>query len=90
VPARFGEARALWFTRALHAAAIALLAGAGIAADAGWLYLVGVAICAVVLLVENAIVRPGDTARVQAAFAQANGLLAIVYVAFVAAGVALT
>ncbi len=89
IPARFGEAGALWITRALHLAAIALLAGAGIAADAGWAYFVGVAICGAVLLVENAIVRPGDTGRIQAAFGQANMLLAIVYFAFVVLDVAL-
>jgi 4-hydroxybenzoate polyprenyltransferase len=89
VPARFGEARALWFTRALHAAAVALLAAAGIAAGAGALYLAGVAACALVLLYENAIVRPGDTTRVQAAFAQSNGLLAIVFLVFALADVLL-
>jgi 4-hydroxybenzoate polyprenyltransferase len=89
VPARFGEARALWFTRALHAAAVALLAAAGIAAGAGALSLAGAAACALVLLYENAIVRPGDTTRVQAAFAQSNGLLAIVFLVFALADVLL-
>ena len=89
VPARFGEARALWFTRALHLAAVALLAAAGLATDMGWIYMAGVGACAAVLAVENAIVRPGDAARVQAAFAQANGLLALLFVAFVAADIAL-
>ena len=89
VPARFGEARALWITRALHLGAVALLAGAGVAADAGAWYMVGVAACAVVLLWENAIVRPGDTRRVQAAFAQSNGVLAIVFLAFTLAEVTL-
>lgn len=87
VPARFGEARALWVTRALHAGAIALLAGAGAVAGAGWWYAVGVGLCALVLLYENAIVRPGDTRRVQAAFAQSNGLLAVVFLAFTLADV---
>ena len=82
IPARFGEARALWFTRALHVAAIALLAGAGVAAGTGAVYFAGVAVCAAVLLYENAIVRPGDTSRVQAAFAQSNGLLAVVFLVF--------
>jgi 4-hydroxybenzoate polyprenyltransferase len=90
VPARFGEAPALWFTRGLHVAAIAMLAAAGVAAEAGWVYMAGVGVCALVLAVENAIVRPGDTARVQVAFAQANGLLAVTYLIFVAADVALT
>lgn len=89
VPARFGEARALWFTRALHAGAVALLVGAGVAAGAGTLYMVGVALCGAVLLVENVIVRPGDTRRVQVAFAQSNGLLALVFLVFAVAEVTL-
>jgi 4-hydroxybenzoate polyprenyltransferase len=89
VPARFGSARALWVTRALHATAIALLAAAGAAAGAGALYGLGVAACALVLLYENAIVRPGDPRRIQAAFGQSNGLLAIVFLAFVLAEVTL-
>ena len=89
VPARFGEARALWFTRAFHVAAVALLAGAGAAAGAGAVYFAGVAVCAAVLLYENAIVRPGDTSRVQVAFAQSNGLLAMVFLAFTIAEVTL-
>ncbi len=89
IPARFGEARALWVTRALHVAAIALLFGAGVAAGTGAVYFVGVAVCAAVLLYENAIVRPGDTSRVQAAFAQSNGLLAVVFLVFTVAEVTL-
>lgn len=89
VPARFGEARALWFTRILHLLAVAALVGAGIAAGARWPYYLGVGICAVVLAVENSIVRPGETHRVQVAFAHANAVLALVYVAFVALAVAL-
>ena len=89
VPARFGEARALWFTRGLHLTAIALLVAAGAAAGAGAVYMTGVALCAVVLVYENVIVRPGDTTRVQAAFAQSNGLLAVVFLAFTLAEVTL-
>jgi 4-hydroxybenzoate polyprenyltransferase len=89
IPACFGPARALWVTRVLHLAAVALLAGAGIAAGAGALYLVGVGVCALVLLYENAIVSRGDLERVPAAFAQSNGLLAVVFLAFVLAEVTL-
>lgn len=89
VPARFGEARALWLTRGLHAVAIALLVAGGAAAGAGAVYMIGVAVCAGVLVYENAIVRPGDTTRVQAAFAQSNGLLAVVYLVVTIAEVTL-
>ena len=89
IPARFGTGRALWFTRGLHLAAVALLVGTGIAAGAGAIYMVGVGVCALVLLYENAIVASGDLERVPAAFAQSNGLLAMVFLAFVLAEVTL-
>ncbi len=89
IPARFGPARALWVTRGLHLAAVALLVGTGIAAGAGAVYMVGVGVCALVLLYENAIVARGDLERVPAAFAQSNGLLAVVFLAFVLAEVTL-
>jgi 4-hydroxybenzoate polyprenyltransferase len=89
VPARFGEATALWFTKGLHLAAIALLVAAGAAAGAGAWYMAGVAVCAAVLVYENAIVRPGDTSRVQVAFAQSNGVLSMVFLAFTLAEVTL-
>lgn len=88
VPARYGPAAALWFTRVLHLIAVGLLIAAGVASDAGWLYMVGVGVCGAVLLAENAIVRPGNTARVQFAFAQANSLLAVVFFVFVALDIA--
>jgi 4-hydroxybenzoate polyprenyltransferase len=89
IPARFGAARALWFTRTLHLAAVGLLAGAGAAAGAGAVYFLGVAACAAVLTWENAIVAPGDPGRVQAAFGTANGVLSLLFLAFVLAEVAL-
>jgi 4-hydroxybenzoate polyprenyltransferase len=90
VPARFGRERALWFTRVTHLAAIALLVAAGLAAGAGLTYMLGVAACAAVLLYENVIVSPRDPERIQAAFGTANGVLAMIFVAFVIAEVALS
>ncbi len=89
-PARFGPARALWLTRALHLAAVGLLAGTGVAAGCGPLYFVGVACCALVLLYENTIVAAGDTGRVATAFGTANGILSLAYAAFVLAEVTLS
>ena len=90
VPARFGEARALWFTRGLHLGGDrAARAAGGAAAGAGAVYMVGRGGLRRVLVYENAIVRPGDTTRVQAAFAQSNGLLAVVFLLFTLAEVTL-
>ena len=83
VPARFGAARALWVTRVMHTLAVICLIVAGVLAGSGTLYFVGVAICAAVLVVENLVVSPDDMGRIQAAFGTANGVLALVYIAFV-------
>ena len=88
-PARFGPATALRMTRALHLAAVVLLAAAGLAAGAGAVYAIGVAACAAVLAYENLIVVPLAPERIQAAFGRANGILALVFLAFVVAEVTL-
>ncbi len=79
VPVRFGERGALVVSGLLHLAMLVLLAllpglyphGLG----AGWW--VGVAGCAALLAWQHWIVRPGDLSRLDAAFFQANGLLAV-------------
>jgi 4-hydroxybenzoate polyprenyltransferase len=83
VPARFGARRALWVTRVMHAIAVICLIVAGVLAGSHAIYFVGVAVCAVVLVIENIVVSPDDHARIQAAFGTANGVLALVYIAFV-------
>jgi 4-hydroxybenzoate polyprenyltransferase len=89
LPARFGPRSALWLTRAFHAAAIALLAGAGLAVDAGAAYALGVAACALVLVYENVTVDPGDPARIARAFGGSNMVLSILFAVFVLAEVTL-
>lgn len=79
IPAAVGERGALWVSGALHAAMLALLLilprvyppGLGTA------YWVGVAGCAALLAYQHAIVRPGDLSRLNAAFFQSNGVLAV-------------
>jgi len=88
IPARFGEARALSMAAGLHALATLLLVLAGIAASVTWPYYLGVAACAVILLWEHATVRPGDDARIQAAFGTANGVMSLVFLAGVIGEVA--
>ena len=90
IPARFGPRAALWITRALHAGAVALLAAAGVAADVGALYLVGVAACAVVLVHQNLTVTPEDPVRVARAFGTSNMVVSLLFFAFVCAEVTLS
>jgi 4-hydroxybenzoate polyprenyltransferase len=48
----------------------------------GWLWYAGVAVVAVVLAYEHAIVRPTDLSRVNRAFFTANGVVGLVLFAF--------
>ncbi len=89
VPVRFGEVGALRIAGALHAGTIVMLALAGVAALVTWPYYAGLAGCALVLVWEHATARPGDDARIQAAFGTANGVLSLVFLAGVITGVGL-
>jgi 4-hydroxybenzoate polyprenyltransferase len=85
IPADFGPAAGLWSTRMLHAAAIGLLAGVGVLRGASFLYFVGVAICALLLLYENWVMRKVDLSKVGVAFQTMNGILSVVFFVFTTA-----
>jgi 4-hydroxybenzoate polyprenyltransferase len=46
--------------------------------DLGIVYGIGVALAAVLLAVENALVRPGDYSKVNLAFFTVNGVMSVV------------
>lgn len=79
IPARFGPVPALWLSALLHAAMLALLAllprvyppGLGAAFWVGWLG------CLALIAYQHWVVRPGGLSRLNAAFFQANGVLAV-------------
>jgi 4-hydroxybenzoate polyprenyltransferase len=85
---RFGERGVFAGARALHAGTVLLLAIAGLGLEVGAAYWLGVAAVAVLLGYEHAIVRPGDLRRLNAAFFTVNGVISIVFMAFVALEVA--
>jgi 4-hydroxybenzoate polyprenyltransferase len=78
IPADFGIATGLTVTRVCHAATVVLFALGGYLVGAGWPYYVGVAIAAALLFYENAIISPDDMSRVNAAFFNVNGFVAVV------------
>ena len=86
---RFGELGVFWGARAFHAGTVGLLAAAGVGLDVGVLYWLGVAAVAALLAYEHSIVRPGDLRRLDAAFFTVNGVVSLVFFAFVAADVLL-
>lgn len=77
IPSRFGIANALWIARGLHVVTVAALIGVGQTAGLGVLYFAGVACAALLLFVENAIVRADDLSRVNLAFFTVNGVVGL-------------
>ncbi|MDQ3992377.1 MAG: putative 4-hydroxybenzoate polyprenyltransferase [Actinomycetota bacterium] len=80
---RWGERAVFRGARVLHAAAVSLLVAVGLGADAGALYWLGVAAVAGLLVYEHSLVRPGDLRRLDAAFFTVNGVMSVVFCAFV-------
>lgn len=77
LPARIGVGPALWIARLAHAATVVLLVALIPAAGLSWLYGIGVAAVALLLLIENAMVHPGDLSRVNVAFFTVNGIVSL-------------
>jgi 4-hydroxybenzoate polyprenyltransferase len=81
-PARYGIASALRWSSLTHVVAVGCFAWFGLAAGLGWLWWVGLAITAAVLVYEHLIVRPEDLSKVNRAFFTANGFVGIQLFAF--------
>jgi 4-hydroxybenzoate polyprenyltransferase len=73
----------------LHVLTVALLAAVGIGLHLGWFYWLGVAAVAALLAYEHSLVKPGDLRRLDAAFFTVNGVISVVFFAFVLAEAAL-
>jgi 4-hydroxybenzoate polyprenyltransferase len=84
---RWGERGVFRGARFLHLATVALLVAAGAGAGVGVAYWLGVAAVAVLLAYEHSLVRPGDLRRLDAAFFTVNGVVSMVFLAFVLADV---
>ena len=85
-PARFGIPAALIISRLLHATAIILLAIAGVVLGAGALFSFGVLAAAVLLAYEQSLVSSNDLSKLNMAFFTMNGVIAVVFGAFVVIG----
>ena len=85
VATRFGVRGAFFGARACHAATVALLCAVGVGLGAGWWYWGGVAAVAALLVYEHSLVRPDDLRRLDAAFFTVNGVISLVFLAFVLA-----
>ena len=86
IPVRFGVARSLVISRAMHVATIGCMAALGLLIPLGPIYFGGVALVAALLYYEQSLVSEHDLSQVKRAF-DLNGWVGILY--FVSTGIAL-
>lgn len=84
VPAMLGPSKGLMISRAFHIVTPVMLALFGIVLRLGTIYYVGVGVVALLLVYEQALVRPDDYSKVNAAFFTINGVVSIGYLVFTA------
>lgn len=77
LPSRVGPRRALRIARLLHAIVVMALIGLGWVAGLGTWYAAGVVVATVLLIVENALVRPDDFRHINLAFFTLNGVVSL-------------
>ena len=87
LPATLGVRGAFWIARLMHLAMLALSAWLILLFGLGPLAWAGLAIVAVLLCYEHAIVSPQDLSRMNAAFFTMNGFVSVVFFIFFAAAV---
>ena len=86
IPVRFGVARSLAISRALHVVTVLSLATLGILTGLGTIYAAGVAGVAALLIYEQSLVRADDLSQVKFAF-DLNGWVGLLYFLTTAADV---
>jgi 4-hydroxybenzoate polyprenyltransferase len=85
IPATLGVTRAFWIARAMHVLMLGLLVWLAVLFHMGPIAGVGIVAVAALLLWEHLIVSPRDLTRMNAAFFMMNGVIAVIFFAFVAA-----
>ncbi len=78
IPVRFGVARSLRISRAMHVGTIVAMVALGVVANLGQIYVGGVAAVAALLAYEQSLVRVDDLSQVKRAF-DLNGYVGILY-----------
>ena len=83
LPARFGVGSALVVSRLWHAVSVVFLVAFGAAAGLGVVYYLGVLVVAWLLFYEQSLVRKDDLSKLDMAFFTMNGVISLVFFAFV-------
>jgi 4-hydroxybenzoate polyprenyltransferase len=82
IPARFGAQRALEISEIMHGASVGLRAAVGGLLGLAWPFWIGVGVAAWLLIWEHRLVHPEDFSRLDVAFFNMNGYLAVSVFAF--------
>jgi len=82
LPARLGPQAALLVARVFHVLMLAAFAALGIGFGFGWLYWLGLAGVAVLVVVQHALVRAGDLRHIDVAFFNVNSIVGVLLMAF--------
>jgi 4-hydroxybenzoate polyprenyltransferase len=85
IPRYCGISLSLWIARAFHAVMLLLLIALLHAFSLGTTAIVGVVLVALLLAYEHSLVSPHDLSKLNAAFFTMNGVISVVFFAFVAA-----
>src|SRR5215210_2945829 len=83
LPARFGVVPSLVVSRVWHALSVTFLVAFGAAASLGVVYYLGVAVVAWLLFYEQSLVRKDDLSKLDMAFFTMNGVISLIFFAFV-------
>ena len=83
IPARFGVGKSLFIARALHVVTIGFLAVSIVVAGGGMLAALGVVAVGALLAYEHLLVKEDDLSKLNMAFFTMNGIIAVVFAAFV-------
>jgi len=89
VPQAFGLNAAFWIARAMHIGMLLMLCWLIQLFSLGKVAIFGVVVVTLLLLYEHLIISPKDMRRMNAAFFTLNGVISVVFFAFVAADVLL-
>jgi 4-hydroxybenzoate polyprenyltransferase len=85
IPRHVGIPSALWIARAFHLIMLLLLIAMIPAFALGKLAIAGLLAVVLLLLYEHSLVKPNDLSRLNAAFFTMNGVISVVFAAFLAA-----
>jgi 4-hydroxybenzoate polyprenyltransferase len=84
VPRHFGISRALWIARLFHVVMLVLLVGLVLAFGLGKLAVAGVIAVLLLLAYEHSLVSANNLSRLNAAFFTMNGVISVLFFAFIA------